>query len=434
MSQGGDWRIDQESLTVPRTRVLLIAEACNPTWTSVPLVGFNLYNSLKRTADVTLVTQIRNQSALLPRLAPGDRVVFVNSEAMAAPFHTIGRILTLGKGLGWTTRQAVMLAPYLYFEHLVYRRFRNEIQRGCFDLIHRITPLSPTFPSPISCWTDVPFMLGPLNGGLPWPKGTTRRRFAEMEWLSYVRNAYRAIPYIRQTYQRAACVIAGSKYTLSSLPYAARQRAVYIPENGIDPNRFNAHDRLPPSQIDPFRILFVGRLVPYKGADMVLQAFAASAHLRANGELLIVGDGPERAALEATAVSHGIAPRVKFAGHVSQAELAEHFRRSSVFAFPSLREFGGGVVLEAMACGLPCVVVDYGGPGELVTDEVGVRIPLDRRSRIASRLSDELTMLHSKPELLDAKADAAVRRVNQLFTWEAKVRQIAAIYGKVAHS
>ena len=86
-----------------RPRVLIIAEACNPEWTSVPLVGFNLYHALQRKADVTLVTQIRNRAALTRRLDPEDSVVYVDSEALAGPFRRIANVLRIRRGLGWTT-------------------------------------------------------------------------------------------------------------------------------------------------------------------------------------------------------------------------------------------------------------------------------------------------------------------------------------------
>lgn len=76
----------------------------------------------------------------------------------------------------------------------------------------------------------------------------------------------------------------------------AQRRAVYLPENGIDPQGFGAPVRISPSQVRPLRILFVGRLVPYKGADIVLEAFVGSEPLRPRAELLVVG-GPCLAAL-----------------------------------------------------------------------------------------------------------------------------------------
>jgi len=414
-------------------RVLLIAEECNPDWTSVPLVGYNFYHALRDQVRVTLVTQVRNREALSRTTHPADEVVYIDSEVLAAPLSRIGHFLTLGRGLGWTTRQALMLAPYLYFEYLVFQRFRQALQRGDYDLIHRLTPLTPTYPSPLASWASVPFVLGPLNGGLPWPRGTTRTRLAEMEWLSYVRRAYVFLPYLRATYQRAALVIGGSTYTLSALPRSVCQHAVYMPENGIDPARFNARGRVPPSQIRPFQILFVGRLVPYKGADVVLEAVGTSDLLRRQVEVVIVGDGPMLHRLRRVAHDLHLADRVRFTGNLPQDQVAAACRDASLFAFPSLREFGGAVVIEAMACGLPSVVLDYGGPAEHVTADTGFKIPIaDRPQRIAD-LRALFEQLCNDPSPLDDMSAAGIDRVERLYTWPAKARQIARWYSDVLH-
>ena len=412
-----------------RRTVLIIAEACNPEWTSVPLVGFNIYDSVAAHADVTLVTQVRNRAALERRFGTSRRIEFIDSEALASPFHKLGRILTLGRGLGWTTRQAMMWLPYLYFEKLVWKRFRDELLRGEFELIHRVTPLTPTYPSPIASWCDVPFVMGPLNGGLPWPKGTAKVRLAEMEWLSYVRGAYKLLPFVKRTYRRAARIICGSEYTMASLPRAAAGRTVYMPENGIDPDRFHAKDRQPPSTIKPFRILFVGRLVPYKGAHHVIQAYGESTILREQAEVVIVGDGPEKERLSAMINTLGVAERVKLTGALPQAQVGAMLRESSVFAFPSIREFGGAVVMEAMACGLPCVVADYGGPAELITRESGVTIPVG--TGIASALREKLEGLLAEPARLDSMSRAGVEWAIKHYSWTAKAASIHEIYEQV---
>lgn len=411
-------------------RVLLIAEACNPEWVSVPLVGYNMYAALRTVADVTLVTQVRNRGAMERRCGSNANIVFIDSERLAAPFHNFGKWLTLGRGAGWTTRQALMWLPYVYFERLVYEHFATDLAQGRFDLIHRVTPLTPTYPSPLSCWTDVPMVLGPLNGGLPWPAGTTRRRWAEMEWLSYVRNAYRVLPYMKRTYARAAQLVAGSLYTLSSFPAQARARSVFIPENGIDTDRFNPDGRAAPSQISPFTILFVGRLVPYKGADLVLQAVIESEYL-SDARIVLVGDGPQRKQLEELATHPQLRRRVEFIGNVPQPEVPQYFRSASIFAFPSLREFGGGVVIEAMACGLPSIVVNHGGPTEHITADTGFKIPLGPRQALIDGVRQTLESACTNRQQLDAMSHAGWQRIRQLYTWPRKAGQICTLYNQL---
>src|SRR5262249_24943491 len=161
--------------------------------------------------------------------------------------------------------------------------------------------------------------------------------------------------------------------TRAQLAARYHEKSVYIPENAIDPGRFDLQVEGPVRL--PLRVVFVGRLVPYKGADMLIEA--AAPLIRAGQvDLDLVGAGPGMSALQSRAERERLAGGISFAGWVSHGDLQRRLLRSSVLGFPSIREFGGGVVLEAMALGLVPIVMDYGGPGELVSPATGFALPM----------------------------------------------------------
>jgi glycosyltransferase involved in cell wall biosynthesis len=178
------------------------------------------------------------------------------------------------------------------------------------------------------------------------------------------------------------------------------------------------------------RAAFVGRLVPYKGVDILLEA--AADFLRAGQlEIEIIGDGPERAALEALATRLDVADRVRFRGWVPHAKIQSILVDCDFLALPSVREFGGGVVIEAMALGVAPVVADYAGPAELVDDRTGIRVAFDDERSLVANFRDTIRELIGSPRKLDVLGAAGVEVVREKYTWQAKARQIGAIYDAV---
>lgn len=412
-----------------RLRLLLIAEACNPTWTSVPLVGYNFARALaeRNDLDITLVTHVKNREALQnDRISRRVKVHIIDNEWLARPMYQLATALRGGEKLGWTVNTAMAWPSYIAFERQVERDFRGQLNSGKFDLIHRVTPLSPTLPSPLAAWTKVPMMLGPLNGGLPWPKEYPSLARQEREWLAGMRPAYRALPYYRSTYQHVKGVIAGSRHTATEVPKWFHGQRFYLPENGIDPQRFPIADGwLPPDM--RFRFVFVGRLVPYKGLMIVLEAIASSPKLK-QCELFVIGDGPQREEAERYIKGHGIEQHVRLVGWLDQVKVSAVMRDSQAFVFPSVREFGGGVVLEAMACGLPSIIVDYGGPGELVDAQCGMPLPMTGREAMIDQVRQAMEKLAGDPKLCEQLGNAATQKVRESFTWDKKAEQLVGFY------
>ncbi len=410
-------------------RVLVIAEAANPELVSVPLVGWSHARAIAERCDAHIVTQVRNREAFLRAgLEEGRDFTAIDSEAVARRVWKLSKRLRGGAGRGWTTVTALAAISYAYFERLLWRQLGARIQGGDFDLVHRLTPLSPTTPSRIArrcSHAGVPFVLGPLNGGLPWPRDFDKERRREREWLSYVRGAYRLLPGHASTLHEAAALIVGSGATWEQMPRSCREKCVYIPENAIDPERFHLCARGPVRQ--PLRVAFLGRLVPYKGADMLLEA--ALPLLRAGRlRLDIIGDGPEMPTLRARIREASVEAAVTLDGWVPHERVQERLVESDVFGFPSVREFGGGAVLEAMALGLAPIVVDYGGPAELVGEASGWRVPLGPRATLVEALRKRLEQLVLDPGAVRATGEAARRRVFRLFTWSAKAERTLQVY------
>jgi glycosyltransferase involved in cell wall biosynthesis len=176
--------------------------------------------------------------------------------------------------------------------------------------------------------------------------------------------------------------------------------------------------------------VFVGRIVPYKCPDVLLKA---GAQLIRVGKLRIriVGDGPLLADLRTLVAAEGIGDGVDFLGWLPHTEVQSIVVESDVLVLPSIREFGGGVVLEAMACGVPAIVADYGGPAELVTANTGLKIRFNDEQSLEKGLRNALQLLVDEPATLDKLGDQAWKHVREEYSWQVKAGKIVNIYRTV---
>jgi glycosyltransferase involved in cell wall biosynthesis len=408
-----------------RPRVLVIAEAANPEWVSVPLIGWSLAEALRGVADVHLVTQIRNRDAIQRKgWVEGVDFTAIDTEAIAAPAWKLSQILRMGESRGWTIVQAVMSLTYPWFERKVWARFGSAIRRGDYDVVHRITPLSPAATGSLAAKcrkAGVPFVLGPLNGGVPWPKGFEAEQSQEGEWLSRFRSLLKVFPGRARMLRACNAILYASIFTRREIPGTLADRSIYLPENAIDPTRFFREATPEPGIL---KACFIGRFVPLKGLGMLIEA---ARPLVASGrmELHLVGDGPLTPGLKEQA--KGLSG-IHFHGWLKHEAVQDVAARCHVLALPSIREFGGGAVLEGMALGLAPLVVDYGGPADLVTPEVGIKVPLTTREETTLALREALETLASDPVQTARMGQAARKRVTDLFTWPRRAEQILTIY------
>jgi glycosyltransferase involved in cell wall biosynthesis len=240
-----------------------------------------------------------------------------------------------------------------------------------------------------------------------------------------VRRAYRLLPYLQSTYRRASAILAAFQHTIDDLPKGAGSRVINFPEVGFDPKIFGqSHERTPSKQKV---ILFVGRLVPYKLPQAVVRAFADRPALRSH-KLIMVGEGPERPAIEELVRSNGLENQVQLLGRKSQAEVAALMAQADIFAFPSIRELGAGAIIEAMACGLACVVVDYGAPSALIDSDRGIKVPLASGTEISRSFGLALERLVVEPQLVQRLGAAAREHVLRFYTWDVKAKKMLKVY------
>jgi glycosyltransferase involved in cell wall biosynthesis len=408
-----------------RLRILLLAPGCNPEQVSMPYVTYSHAAALAQLHDVALIIGS-------PTEDPVRRA--------KAPFRTIEvvRMPLLERIYAWSFRrifksnydtQVVTAFCYpfsLAFEWHAWRQLRRRIFAGEFDVVLRLMPMTPVLPSPFAFFLrrgPVPFVIGPLNGGLPWPPGF-RQLDNQKEWVSNLRNLYRYLPFAHSTYRHAAAIIAASSQTYAEFA-AYCDKLFFVPEPGIARSLCFGDSRSPETGAK-LELIFVGGLVPRKACDLALRA--AAPLLRSDlARFTVVGDGPERNRLKQLARSLGIENAVFFCGWLSHAEVLRRLRSADVMVFPTLRDNGAGVVFEALGSGAVPVVADFGGPGDIVHPDVGYKVPLANESDMVSQMEKILTGLALDRDLLNRLRQQGMTYVRECLTWDAKAERTTRV-------
>jgi len=192
--------------------------------------------------------------------------------------------------------------------------------------------------------------------------------------------------------------------------------------NGVDLQLFRPVEREEKRRLLGFgrtTLLSVGNLVPLKGHDLAIRAL----RLLPEMDLVIIGNGPERAALGALASNCGVADRVRFAGVLAQEKLRHHYGAADALVLASSREGWANVLLESMACGTPVVASNVGGTPEVVA---GPESGMLMAERTPEALADAVRRLFAHyPDR------GATRRYAEQFSWDATTAGQLELFGRI---
>jgi glycosyltransferase involved in cell wall biosynthesis len=396
---------------------------------SVSQIGWEWYSRMSNLASVTLVTHIRNRDSLQAAGAPlpGTEVVYIDTEWFAGPLYRFASRLFP------RSQHAVFLlssADFYVFDAEALKQVRKLGRE--WDLVHAPTPVSPVAATRLHK-LGIPLILGPWNGGLASPTTFPEIMKQDSAWIYRLRSVGKLVDRLWGSTSKAALVLSATQSTDRSLPKGVP--FVRMIENGVDLERFrepspdaraSASAPLP----NPLKVLFVGRLLPFKGVAMLLEAVSRLSR-EIPVSLTIVGGGPIEPDLRRRVEELQLGTMVTFLGNLPLDQVAEQMRLADVFCLPSIRESGGAVLLEAAASGLPLVAVNYGGPAEIVDEEIGHLVSAAGPEPLIAGLVETLRDVARNPELWRQRGQRARQRAEQQYGWDSRMRTALGIYRRV---
>jgi glycosyltransferase involved in cell wall biosynthesis/peptidoglycan/xylan/chitin deacetylase (PgdA/CDA1 family) len=404
-----------------RPRLLLAAYACDPGRGSEAGGGWNRAVQAARFCDTSVICEETEFAAAVRRrleqsgAVAGLRFYFV-------PQRRWESLLWRVPGLGYLA--------YNLWQRRVVPLARRLHRENPFDLVHQVN--FGTFREPGYLWKlGVPLVWGPLGGtqNYPWRYlGAAGVGGACVEALRSACNylQLRLMGRVRGAARRAAALLAANSTAQRDFGRVLGVVSQLFPDTGLAAV-------LPaprgPRAPGPLRVLWAGHLIPRKALGLLIEALA-----RLPGdvpcEVRVVGDGPEKLRWQRLARRRGVEHAVTWLGWLPHAAMQEQYRWADVFAFTSLRDNLGTVVLEALGAGLPVVCLDHQGVHDVVSEACGIKIPVTRPRDTAARLADALRTLAADAALRQRLGAAAVERARQ-YTWSRQGGSMADVYRQV---
>ena len=330
--------------------------------------------------------------------------------------------------VGRVERLNSLLKPaYFPFAWSAHRWIHHALARGeQFDIGHQPLPVAMRYPSPLA-GKPFPYIIGPVGGGLQSPDTFDAEDTAP--WYVKLRQfdslRLRRDPWLRRSYEQAACVLGIAPYVQELLRGLRIRRLEYISETALTELPAPVHRPVN----GPVRLLFVGRVIRTKGARDLVAAIGRLIDL--DIQVDIVGGGFDLQTCKELAHQLGVEKKIIFHGSVPRNQVDDFYRQAHIFVFPSYREPGGNVVFEAMGYGLPLIVCELGGPGAAVDDECAIRLRADDPGQYAADLALAITQLVTDPERRTRMGAAARRRVGQVGLWSRKVARLGELYDQL---
>jgi glycosyltransferase involved in cell wall biosynthesis len=180
--------------------------------------------------------------------------------------------------------------------------------------------------------------------------------------------------------------------------------------------------------VGPVHVIYTGRLVAFKNVAVAILALSLARKKGVDLRLSIVGDGPQRPALQALAEAEGIGGLVTFTGMVTQAQVLAGLQDSDIYLLPSLREGGVWSLMEAMALGLPVVCVNTSGMAVIADAESAILVEPHSQQQMIDDFADALIALAKSPERREQLGRKARQRIETHFRWQHKGEFMQALF------
>lgn len=316
--------------------------------------------------------------------------------------------------------------------YLVARRLHKQLH---FDIFHHITYANDWMASFIGALLPIPYIRGPGGGAHRVPENflsefSFLNRFSQ-HLRSFGQWLFRHEPFFVLGQKKAKAILVCNRESFEAIPKKWQRKTHLFPVIGVSKEDLYLLSKSKKTDNNRFKVISAGKFLPIKGFSLAIEAFKIFNDKYSESEFTIIGDGPEIGNLKNLVHKLGLENKVIFSGWLPREKLLEKMASSDIFLFPSLRDGGGAVVVEAMAAGLPVVCLDIGGPGFYIKRKYGIKIKPVSPEQTIQEMARALENLYFDRGLRIHLGKAARERAEEEYRWDRLGERLLEIYQEV---
>jgi glycosyltransferase involved in cell wall biosynthesis len=410
-------------------KILISAMACDPYEGSENYFGWAAVECLARDHDLWVLTSKRNRVPLEKGEAEGlvpKNVHFV----YACEFKEWHPNRLLARFQSWK--------EYIDFSEAVLPAAYDLCRSIKFDVVHHVTLATWRVAMPL--WKlGIPFILGPIGGYEKFPVRLLTILSPMATGFELFRMSSNVVsrfsPNVRKCIRRAAHVFVANMETEQLVRFIrgsdagiTRLTAAFHSDTRIrDFSRFISNKSLN----GPLRLFAAGNMEGRKGVALALHALA---RVKKNGvkfHYRLSARGPEIPHLKRLAAKLDLNNEILFADNLRGENYQRELGETHIYLLPSLRDSAGLTLTEAMLAGCVPVVADGGGPGIMVTEDCGFKVPVLNREQMISQLAATITTIDRDRKVILEKGGAASRRIARGFSEDNYRNTVNSVYRSV---
>ena len=389
-------------------KILLSAYACEPNKGSEPEVGWQWALSLSKLGhEIYVITRMNNKKNIEKYKKKNKlKIKFLYYDLPKILINTFSR---KGKDNPLSFIYFFLWQIGIYF---VAKKLTKKIK---LDYIHHVTFVSLRYPS-FLCFINVPFIFGPVAGGDRIPNQLRKHLLFKNRLFESFRDfinhliKYSPIHYL--LFKKCKKIICNSDATKNLVPNQFHSKTKKLLGISFNNNKKNMIKQKLRKKIS---FCFVGRIEQLKGIDIAIDTFKKISCNIDNAELIIIGSGKHIEEIKNKIKNLRLEKKIKLINQISRNKLIQKFSSINFLIFPSLRDSGGMVILEAMSKGTVPIVLDIGGPGIIVNKKNGIKVKVNKNSysEIVNHLAKRSIDIVKNPKFYEILSSNCIKNINQ---------------------